>query len=49
MASELLEQIRRDGITIEKVAVNVELLTPARQPSRGGDYPNTGCMLGKQH
>ena len=42
MASELLEQIRRDGITIEKVAVNVELLTPARQPSRGSDYPVLG-------
>jgi hypothetical protein len=42
MATEALEKARARGLTMEKVAVHVELLTPSRLPSMGSDVPVLG-------
>ncbi|MGB0647987.1 MAG: hypothetical protein ACPGQS_12465 [Bradymonadia bacterium] len=42
MAEDALQEARAKGLTMEKVAVHVELLTPSRLPSMGSDYPVLG-------
>lgn len=42
LARAALDSIRERGVTLEQVAVNVELLTPSRLPSVGSDVPVLG-------
>ena len=46
LATAALQEVRARGITLEKVSVNVELLTPSRLPSEGSDVPVLGLCSG---